>query len=435
MPLIEKLPDDRQQSPALSKTPFSSGKQASAAPDGSSSKPDGEVTSTRPQDDTTSTKPSLPPPLASMQDRSVEDVASMMNRMPLFMTSLDETDGAGGENVDLEALKALAFEGSPTEVAKNFKEQGNECYKARVWKDAVEFYTKGLAVLEGSRKKIQEGGAGTDTEGNEDDGKVDVKEAKDIAETLLVNRAASNLELQNYRRVIQDCTKALVFNHSNLKAHYRLIVAHLALTALPAANAAMTNALSHHPADPSLIKLQSRIAEKQGSVDAKQREVSQREQRGKVEARALALGLKARGIRTRTTDKSPELEDAVIHLEQSDDPSSVLFLPTLFLYPLASQTDLIKAMPETDSLQEHLTYILPTPWDTHGEYTVASVDCYMETPSGGLVKVGKKLPMRKLLSEGNVEVLDGLVKILVVPRTRSKEWIDSFKKRSGKSSS
>ena len=40
------------------------------------------------------------------------------------MTKLDETDGDGGENVNLEALKSLAYEGDPDEIASNFKNQG-----------------------------------------------------------------------------------------------------------------------------------------------------------------------------------------------------------------------------------------------------------------------------------------------------------------------
>lgn len=37
------------------------------------------------------------------------------------MTKLDNSDGDGGENVELEALKALAYEGEPHEIAENFK--------------------------------------------------------------------------------------------------------------------------------------------------------------------------------------------------------------------------------------------------------------------------------------------------------------------------
>ncbi len=32
------------------------------------------------------------------------------------------------------------------QVAKNFKEQGNDCFKTKQLKDAREFYTKALAV-------------------------------------------------------------------------------------------------------------------------------------------------------------------------------------------------------------------------------------------------------------------------------------------------
>lgn len=59
---------------------------------------------------------------------------------------------------------------SPIEVVENFKNQGNECFKQgkKFYKDAIEFYTKGLDV-----------------------GCEDVK----LNETLYVNRAACNLHL------------------------------------------------------------------------------------------------------------------------------------------------------------------------------------------------------------------------------------------------
>ncbi|KAI9761822.1 MAG: hypothetical protein M4579_000761 [Chaenotheca gracillima] len=436
MSRITELPDDYEERPRSEplveplKEPLSEYKSPSQA---SSDSPeafraqaevkDNKSHNSQTKDAAASTAPSLPPPLASTHGQSPEDMLSMMNRTPLFMTTLDETDGIGGENMDLEALKALAYEGSATEIAKNFKEQGNERYQAKIWKDAVEFYTKGLAVLEEARKRPK------DQEGVKlvQDGE-DEKDAIAIAETLLVNRAACNLELQNYRRAVQDCSKALTFNPLNIKAHYRLTTAHLALSALREAAAAIANALSHHPGNSSLLALQTRIKDKQTAADAKERAVSERNRTAKLKMQALNVALKARGIRYRVSSKPPELEDAVVHLEQPTDPSSILFLPTLFLYPLASQSDLVKAMPETDSLQDHLTYLLPTPWDGVGEYTVTDSDCYMETTSGGLAKVGKKMAMRKVLSEANVEILDGLVKVFIVPRAKSGYWIDDFKK-------
>lgn len=59
----------------------------------------------------------------SMKNKSVDEVAAELNRLPLFMNTLDETgDGEQGENVMLEAIKALQYEGTSEEVALNFKE-------------------------------------------------------------------------------------------------------------------------------------------------------------------------------------------------------------------------------------------------------------------------------------------------------------------------
>ena len=60
------------------------------------------------------------------------------------MTKLDETDGDGGENVNLEALKSLAYEGDPDEIASNFKNQGNNCYKFKNTKMQLYFIRKVL---------------------------------------------------------------------------------------------------------------------------------------------------------------------------------------------------------------------------------------------------------------------------------------------------
>lgn len=104
----------------------------------------------------------------------------------------------------------------------------------------------------------------------------------------------------------------------------------------------------------------------------------------------------------------------------------------MLLYPVHAQTDFIQAFREDESIADHLAYILPLPWDEEGEYSLEGVECYMETAEGGLIKAGKKLSLLKLLSSGKVEVLDGLVKILVVPKGKAGGWIEDFKKRRGK---
>jgi len=165
----------------------------------------------------TSTAPTaaIPPAMAERKELTTDDVLHELNRSPLFMTELDDADG---ENMDLEALKALAYEGTKAEVAGNFREQGNECARVKRWGDAREFYDKGLAVLkdvkaapEVEKKERRDGGEGPaevdwlDREGHhrrEEEEVVDEEAEREkervIEEACYVNRALCNLELSTY---------------------------------------------------------------------------------------------------------------------------------------------------------------------------------------------------------------------------------------------
>jgi hypothetical protein len=69
------------------------------------------------------------------------------------------------------------------------------------------------------------------------------------------------------------------------------------------------------------------------------------------------------------------------------------------------------------------------PWDIKQEYTINGVDCFMETVTGGLIKAGKKLPLLQILSGGKVEVVDELVRIYVIPTSKSAKFIAEMKAR------
>jgi len=76
----------------------------------------------------------------------------------------------------------------------------------------------------------------------------------------------------------------------------------------------------------------------------------------------------------------------------------------------------------------------PPPWDEKGEYNWKNVEVFMETLTGGLVKVGKKVPLGEVLGGGKVQVLDDLVKLMVVPRERREAWMRSGKIGGGEGS-
>ena len=84
----------------------------------------------------------------------------------MFMRDLNPADPS--DNPELEALKALAYEGTPQEIALNFKNLGNEAFREKKYRDALEFYARGFGAKSGER---------------------------DIEVSLHLNRAAVNLVL------------------------------------------------------------------------------------------------------------------------------------------------------------------------------------------------------------------------------------------------
>ncbi|KAL9101108.1 MAG: hypothetical protein Q9163_003602 [Psora crenata] len=379
--------------------------------------------------------PAIPPHMQGMRSRTADEVVQMMGRTPLFMTTMDDMVD-DEENIELEAIRALQYEGTPVENARNLKEQGNEMVKEKKWSDAKEYYTQALAVLS---KRI--GSQEESVKGDEKASNTQVKEEqhqeqqieRDLEEACYVNRALCNLELKNYRSVTLDCASALRLHGKNVKAYYRCAQALLALNKIEEARDACAHGIALDPSNIALRNLSTRISDKgtilRAAEEKKLKEV-RAVQRSKM---VLAAAMRARNIRTRKTAQPPDLEDASIHL--SPDPllpNSTLILPVLLLYPLHAQTDFIKAFPETDTVSQHLEYILPLPWDEHQEYQSSNVELYMETCKGGLIQVGKRMTLLEILAGREVEVVDELVKINIVPKNRAGSWIEDLRSRKGK---
>ena len=217
---------------------------------------------------------------------------------------------------------------------------------------------------------------------------------------------------------------------TNVKAYYRLSLALYSLSKLDSALEACRTGLSYDSSNSALITLQKKITDQQTVLVAAEQKRLQREQKLKQEKEMLNSAIKLRMIRTRTTGQPPEMEDAEIRLVPDPlSPTSTLTFPVILLYPLHLQSDFVKAFGEEQTPIGHLKYLLPLPWDEKKEYTLEGVETYMETHEGGLIKWGKKVPLLKVLSGGKVEVVDGIVRVNVIPKTRASEWIESVKKR------
>ena len=119
------------------------------------------------------------------------DFEEIFKNTPLFMNDLPENME---DFPELEALQSLAFDGNPMEIAENFKNQGNERYTVKNYKEAITFYKKGLAQDQ-----------------------IDL----DMKIVLKLNMAQCHLLLHNFRSCYLICLDVLQMDRKSEKAYYR----------------------------------------------------------------------------------------------------------------------------------------------------------------------------------------------------------------------
>lgn len=354
--------------------------------------------------------PALPPQLSEFKDKTMDEVLEELNRMPLFMTKLDDSDGAGGENVELEALKALAYEGEPHEIAENMKNQGNELFKQKNFKDARELYTKGIEI-ECDRANIND--------------------------SLFANRAACELEMKNYGRCLVDCKKALEHNPKNLKCYFRMGKAFFALNKLEEAKMVVGFGLNFDSSNKSLLTLQNSIEQRKRDIE--KAEIKRLEEKKRRENLQIILdsAISLRKIEMVHTKSPTELvQEGRLALEDPMDFESQLIFPALVLYPTTDEFDFVAEVSELTSVSELLELVMQRPDDwfqmpEHQNFSLKKLVGYMETKEGGLVKVGKKVQFHDLLKleKPNVPLFDGSLKIYFVPKNESDAWLSKWDKQ------
>ncbi|MCJ1310661.1 hypothetical protein MMC25_004327 [Agyrium rufum] len=423
-----------------------------------------------------------PPPAPT---ETVDDVLSSLQKSPFFMTSLPSPNGApldqdSDEANALAAMQALQYDGTRFEVSSSFRESGNEMARAKRWKDAREFYDKALRELgrermgeEGQRdeddlrerveKDLRENGRGKGTAGDLEERREKVigeerRREREVLEACLVNRGLCELELQNFRSAILTIEKFFTLPqlHSHTpstslttKAHYRLAQAHLSLSHHPEALASCQAGLALSPTNAPLLNLQTRIQNAVSTSEAVAAKKLAEKQKVETEAQALVKALQLRKIRVTKSKEGPpqELEDdkdegIKLVPDRADWKSSTLVFPVLLLYPEHAKSDFVKAFGEEQMLSGHLSYLFPLPWDGKGEYSIKSTEAFLETMDygegggkvgkKGLVKWGKKVPLLQVLTGGKVEVVDGVVRVFVVPKGRVDGFVRGWKERNGK---
>lgn len=354
--------------------------------------------------------PALPPQLNEFKDKTTDEVLKELNRMPFFMTKLDPTDGEGGSNTELEALKALAYEGEPYEIAENFKNQGNDLYKVKRYKDAKITYTKGIDV------------------------QCDVQQ---INESLYANRAACELELKNFRSCINDCRIALKYNPKNIKCYYRIAKAYFCLDRIDDSRQTIHFALQLDSQNKTLRLLREAVERRDEQLQKKQYETEKRERYLENVQQLLKDSILLRNIKNISTrHPSQLLRDATIHLEDETDFESQLIYPAIVMYPTTNEFDFVATVGELTPVQDMIEVLTDRPieWFNikgHENFTSKQLQVYMETETGGLVKAGKKLTFHDILKRNTpkVPLFDYALKLYLVPKSDSQKWLETWDKK------
>ncbi|CAO3627502.1 unnamed protein product [Cunninghamella echinulata] len=333
---------------------------------------------------------------------NLDNLEEELNKIPLFMSDLPEE-----ENDTLAALQALAYDGTPEEIAENFKNQGNNCFKAGKAKypDAITFYTRAI-----------------DTDCSD----------KKLIEACYANRAACNLELGNYGKVLKDCAKCLELNPANVKALYRSARGLFQLDRNVEAYDCCEHALNADPDNTAVKQLQIKIKQRQDFLEKKQREKEEKELKERKQKEQLDHALKKRKIKMITNDKSIKEAATPTYDEETDS----LSWPVFFLYPEYKESDYIQQFNEYNTFQDHLDIMLeqPAPWDQHHIYTPKNVQVYFENNQGlhpTLIKIGNKLPLSKILSLDQYVVTNGIPSFIILPKSGAfkDEFLEKYKKK------
>ncbi|KAJ2305784.1 HSP70/90 co-chaperone [Coemansia sp. RSA 2706] len=369
-----------------------------------------------PNEDAPATVPIGPAAPTVTDSERLEKLNQDLESIPLFMTQLPDE---GNEAV--EALKTLASEEPPEEMAATYKGEGNLSFKRGRYHDALKHYTH---ALEYDHDNV------------------------DLRVTLLTNRAAVNLELENYGRVLQDCSSALKLKSQTPKALFRAAKACIMLSKFAEAHECCDWVLRMDPGNAELLRLQDEVRQAQLKFEERGRAQEERERQRLARREMLRRAVE---IRSRLTfDLSPENAkkkdlypwEVSEHQVELDHDTGHLLWPVAFLYPESKESDFVQHFDESVTLYDMLAQVLsnPPPWDSQSapRYTVDNVDTYfMARPVGGvekderLVKVSSKLRLASILDNPKYVILDGFPSFLVLPRTGpfTEQYIEHYRQQ------
>lgn len=261
----------------------------------------------------------------------------------------------------------------------------------RHWKEAVNYYTQALEQQ---------------------------CEDKALNVACYTNRAAANLNLENFGRVLKDCAEALKLEPKNTKALLRSARACRSLERYDDARDACDRGLAVDGENAALKTERELAINAKMAQEAKARRAKEREEAKVLQQAQLLEAIRLRGIRL-SPKENPLPEDAP-HRVRMDEESGHLLWPVLFLYPESKETDLVAEWDETVEFEDQLEAILAErpAWDTEGRYGAPSeIEVFLEDKAAGkLVRIRQSNSLLKVLMNERCVVENGVPAFLILPK-------------------
>ncbi|XP_032048693.1 tetratricopeptide repeat protein 4 [Aythya fuligula] len=292
-----------------------------------------------------------------------------LEAIPMFMKRCPaEIDAA--RQPDLACLQSLLFdeEQEPAELAKMYKNEGNEYFREKDYGRAVVSYSEGL------KKKCEDA---------------------ELNAVLHTNRGAAHFHLGNYRSALNDAIQAKKLKPTHLKAIVRGALCHVELKNFSEAIAWCEEGLRIDSKEKKLVEMRAKAdkLKRAAERDARKAKVIEKKEQGQKET--LLAAIKERNIKLvfEPSNEEEEISDGLAEISldgfHSDnatgakvhlDADGNLNWPVLFLYPEHEQTDFIEAFHENSRFIDHLTVMfaeLP-PWDLERKYLPGNLELYFE---------------------------------------------------------
>ncbi|BFZ03302.1 hypothetical protein BsWGS_06340 [Bradybaena similaris] len=297
--------------------------------------------------------------------RTIDEIAEELKNHPAFLKDIDWSKPLPPE---IEGLMQLKYESeNPTARADSYRDDGNDQFKRKKYKIAIDNYTEGIK----SRSPDAE-----------------------LNAILYTNRAAAQYHLGNYRSSFNDCIFARKFKPDHMKAIVRGAQCCYQMNKFQDALRWCDAAHMIDPEDSVVLDLRVKADKGKRAQERDERKQAAKERKEEEEDKKLLQNIQKQGINVASmkVSKDTKLDPLLLTALESHNPTGakvhiddqgVMYWPVIFFYPEYAETDFIHAFNEQNRFYDHLVHMFGSEaespsWDVERKYKADDIEIYFE---------------------------------------------------------